>query len=68
MHHDPYVKTKKQTRDPITITIIENGSTKRSFKTKPMWKRKLVQSICLKQYLNQKRIFHPRIQSAFITY
>jgi hypothetical protein len=33
LHQDPYLKKKKKKREPIPI--IETGSTKPSFKTKP---------------------------------
>ena len=39
MHEDPYLKTEKQKRKPIPVPIIETGSTKPSFKTKPKRKR-----------------------------
>ena len=35
LYQDPYLKTEKQTREPIPIPMIENGSTKPRFKTKP---------------------------------
>jgi len=40
LHQDPYLKTEKQKGEPIPIHIIETGSTKPSFKTKP--KRKSI--------------------------
>jgi len=40
LHQDPYLKTEKRKREPIPIPIIETGSTKPSFKTKP--KRKYI--------------------------
>jgi len=39
LHQDPYLKTEKRKREPIPIPIIETGSTKPSFKTKPKRKR-----------------------------
>ena len=39
LHQDPYLKTEKQKRVLIPIPIIETGSTKPIFKTKPNWKR-----------------------------
>jgi len=35
LHQDAYLKTEKQKREPISIPIIETGSIKPSFKTKP---------------------------------
>jgi len=32
LHHDPYLKTEKRKREPISIPIIETGSTKPSLK------------------------------------
>ena len=39
LHQNTYVKTVKQKREPIPISIIETSSTKHSFKTKPKRKR-----------------------------
>jgi len=39
LHQDTYLKVEKQKREPIPIPIIESGSTKPGFKTKPIWKR-----------------------------
>jgi len=39
LHQGPYLKTEKQEREPVSIPIIESGSTKPSFKTKPERKR-----------------------------
>jgi len=35
LHQDPYLKPEKQKREHFPIPIIETGSTKPSFKTKP---------------------------------
>jgi len=37
LHHDPFLKTEKQKREPIPIR--ETGSVEPSFKTKPKRKR-----------------------------
>ena len=39
LQQNPYLKTEKQNRETNLIPIIETGSTKPSFKTKPKRKR-----------------------------
>ena len=54
LHQDPYLKTEKQKRESVPIAIIENGSTKPSFKTKP--KRKGRSAENLLQYGGERNI------------
>ena len=64
MHQDPYLKTEKQKREPIPIPIIETGSTKPSFKTKP--KRKRVIGQCLFKTESVSEIDDPPAHSKYM--
>jgi len=60
LHHDPYLKSDKQMREPILIPIIENSNAK----PKQNGNAQSVQCLCLKQNPNGKPLF----QSIFKSY